>query len=141
MLHFPNCFNKPPKGRLHSDLSQWRECSAVSCFEIENIWFGLATLLLQCNSCQSKLGKNIWPHRPRIKILDLLKSLYSSSISVSVTVRAIESGLMVKLATTCSTSTKETCQNSGLFLKELTLVILINIGKKSHLIIFNAFHD
>ena len=42
--HFPNCFNKPPKGRLHSDLSQWRECSAVSCFEIENIWFGLAIL-------------------------------------------------------------------------------------------------
>ena len=121
MLHFPNCFNKPPKGRLHSDLSQWRECSAVSCFEIENIWFGLATLLLQCNSCQNlekifgRIDQESW-----FKILDLLKSFYSSSISVSVTVRAIESGLMVKLATTCSTSTKETCQNSGLFLKELT---------------------
>ena len=31
ILHFPNCFNKPPKGRLHGDLSHGVQQQCIRC--------------------------------------------------------------------------------------------------------------
>ena len=61
LLHFPNCFNKTPKCRVHScDLSQWGECMQLLASKLKT--FGLASLsyLLQWIYTAILAKVNIW---------------------------------------------------------------------------------